>query len=311
MPLENGGGSTTLQEVHVSLMASVTMKMLLEAGVHFGHQSRRWNPKMKPYIYTERNGIYIIDLKKTLRMLRDSCKFVRDKVAEGGRVLFVGTKKQAKSTIEESARSCGMLFINNRWLGGALTNFQTVRRSIQRMIELETMVQDGTINQYSKKEQSQLGRELQALKKNLDGVRDMTAPPQVVFVIDPHKETIACREARRLGIPVVGVVDTNCDPDMVDWVIPSNDDAIRSIKLMTSQIAEAVKEGLAARESAPLAADLAESMPPQGLSAEELEKRFEVFHGKPETVPASVGEPPAAPEQPPQPAAAPEQPPLS
>ncbi len=282
-------------------MASVTMKMLLEAGVHFGHQSRRWNPKMKPYIYTERNGIYIIDLKKTLRMLRDAYKFIRDGVADGGKLLFVGTKKQAKSTIEEEAKSCGMLYVTNRWLGGTLTNFRTIRRSIDRMIELETMWQDGTINQYSKKEQSQLMRELSSLKKNLEGLKEMRDLPQAVFVIDPHKEAIACREARRVGIPVVGVVDTNCDPEAVDWVIPGNDDAIRSIKLMTSQMAEAVKEGLAAREAEPLAADVRSEVPPQGLTAEELEKRYEVMHGQerpPAPQPAGEAQPqPAAPEQ--------------
>lgn len=259
-------------------MASVTMKMLLEAGVHFGHQSRRWNPKMKPYIYTERNGIYIIDLKKTLRMLRDAFKFVRDTVADGGKILFVGTKKQAKSTMEEESRGCGMLFVTNRWLGGALTNFRTIRKSIDRMIELEKMWSDGSINNYSKKEQSQLMRELESLKKNLDGLREMNALPQILFVIDPHKEAIACREARRVGIPVVAVVDTNCDPDTVDWVIPGNDDAIRSIKLMTSQMSEAVREGLAARESAPLAAD-AGDIAGQAFTAAELEQRFEVMGG--------------------------------
>jgi small subunit ribosomal protein S2 len=283
-------------------MASVTMKMLLEAGVHFGHQSRRWNPKMKPYIYTERNGIYIIDLKKTLRMLRDAYKFIRDGVADGGKLLFVGTKKQAKSTIEEEAKNCDMLYVTNRWLGGTLTNFRTIRRSIDRMIELETMWDDGTINQYSKKEQSQLMRELSSLKKNLEGLKEMRDLPQAVFVIDPHKESIACREARRVGIPVVGVVDTNCDPETVDWVIPGNDDAIRSIKLMTSQMAEAVKEGLAARETEPLAADVRSEVPPQGLTAEELEKRYEVMHGQerpPAPQPAGEVQPqPAAPEQP-------------
>jgi len=278
-------------------MASVTMKMLLEAGVHFGHQSRRWNPKMKPYIYTERNGIYIIDLKKTLRMLREAYKFVRDTAAEGGTVLFVGTKKQAKSTIEEGAREVGQLFVTNRWLGGTLTNFRTIRHSIDRMLELERMIQDQTIQQYSKKEQSMLMRQLAALKKNLDGLRSMTALPQVVFVIDPHKEAIACTEARRCGIPVVGVVDTNCDPDAVDWVIPANDDAIRSIKLMVGQMVEAVREGLAARESAPLAADGLTDVPPQGYTAEELEQHYDVLK-KQEAAAAAEGGGAAAQEAP-------------
>jgi len=282
-----GGNKNHVPSRRYSLrMASVTMKMLLEAGVHFGHQSRRWNPKMKPYIYTERNGIYIIDLKKTLRMLRDAFKFVRDNVADGGKVLFVGTKKQAKSTIEEEAKSCNMLYVTNRWLGGTLTNFRTIRRSIDRMIELETMREDGTINNYSKKEQSQLMRELESLRKNLEGLKEMVELPQVIFVIDPHKEAIACREARRVGIPVVAVVDTNCDPETVDWVIPGNDDAIRSIKLMTGQMSEAAKEGLAAREAAPLAADVGE-LSAQGFTAEELEQRFDVLQtSAPEAPPA-------------------------
>lgn len=269
-------------------MASVTMKMLLEAGVHFGHQSRRWNPKMKPYIYTERNGIYIVDLKKTLRMLRDAYKYIRDTVAGGGKILFVGTKKQAKSTIEEAARDCGQLYVTNRWLGGMLTNFQTVRRSIDRMVELDTMVTDGRMAKYSKKEQSRLTKELEALKKNLDGVRDMNRLPSALFVIDPQKEAIACKEARRLGIPVVAVVDTNCDPDTVDWVIPGNDDAIRSIKLMTGQMNEAVKEGLAANEQAPegdagLTAGIA---PGTTYTAEELAQTFEVIGGGGQSTPA-------------------------
>ncbi|MDX2174894.1 MAG: 30S ribosomal protein S2 [Candidatus Sumerlaeia bacterium] len=231
-------------------MSSVTMKQLLEAGVHFGHQSRRWNPKMKPYIYTERAKIYIVDLKKTLRLLREACRYVRDTVADGGKVLFVGTKKQAKDIIREGAASSGMYFVNNRWLGGTLTNFQTVRKSTLRMIELERMFQDGTINQYSKKEQSMLGRELESLKKNLDGLRHMDRLPDVMFVVDPSKETIAVLEAKKLRIPIVAVVDTNCDPDPISYVIPGNDDAIRSIKLMVGQIAEACQEGLAQRGAA-------------------------------------------------------------
>lgn len=228
-------------------MSSVTMKQLLEAGVHFGHQSRRWNPKMKPYIYTERAKIYIVDLKKTLRLLRDATRYMRDMVAGGGKVLFVGTKKQAKDIIREGASAAGMYYVNNRWLGGILTNFPTVRKSVLRMIELDNMFNDGTINQYSKKEQSQLSRELTKLKKNLEGIRDMDRLPDVMFVVDPSKEVIAVKEARKLRIPVVAVVDTNCDPDVVDFVIPGNDDAVRSIKLMVSQMSEACQEGMAAR----------------------------------------------------------------
>ena len=232
---------------------------------------------MKPYIYTERNGIYIIDLKKTLRMLREAYKFARDQIGEGGKALFVGTKKQAAATITEEAQGCGMLYVNNRWLGGTLTNFKTVRNSIDRMIHLDSMFEDGSISKYSKKEQSSLNRELQALKKNLGGLREMKELPTIMFVIDPQKEEIACREARRLGIPVIGVVDTNCDPDRVDWVIPANDDAIRSIKLMASQMAEAVQEGLASREPDPSEADAPIEAPLQGFSAEELEQRYEVL----------------------------------
>jgi len=231
-------------------MSSVTMKQLLEAGVHFGHQSRRWNPKMRPYIYTERAKIYIVDLKKTLRLLRDATRFMRDQVAGGAKVLFVGTKKQAKDIIREGADAAGMYYVNNRWLGGILTNFPTVRKSTLRMIELDNMFKDGTINQYSKKEQSQLGRELASLKKNLEGIRNMDRIPDLIFIVDPSKEQIAIKEARKLRIPVVAVVDTNCDPDEVDYVIPGNDDAVRSIKLMVGQMSEACMEGLAARGEA-------------------------------------------------------------
>lgn len=261
-------------------MSSVTMKQLLEAGVHFGHQSRRWNPKMKPYIYTERNGIYIIDLKKTLRLLRDAMRFIRDSVAEGQSVLFVGTKKQAKDIVRESADGCEMHYVNNRWLGGLLTNFPTVRRSVVRLIELERMHEDGSINQYVKKEQAAMGREMEALRKNLNGIKKMNKLPDVMFVIDPFKEQIAVKEARTLGIPIVSVVDTNCDPDDVDWVIPGNDDAIRSIKLMCGAVTEACLEGKAGAtgDGADMAAltgiPAGEAAP---LSAAELESRFAVY----------------------------------
>lgn len=262
-------------------MSSVTMKQLLEAGVHFGHQSRRWNPKMKPYIYTERNGIYIIDLKKTLRLLRDAMRFIRDSVAEGQTVLFVGTKKQAKDIVRESADGCEMHYVNNRWLGGLLTNFPTVRRSVVRLIELERMHEDGSINQYVKKEQAAMGREMEALRKNLNGIKKMTKLPDVLFIIDPFKEQIAVKEARTLGIPIVSVVDTNCDPDDVDWVIPGNDDAIRSIKLMCGAVTEACQEGRAGAggDGADTAGMLAGVVPGEAapLSAAELESRFAVY----------------------------------
>jgi small subunit ribosomal protein S2 len=255
-------------------MVNVSMKQLLEAGVHFGHQSRRWNPKMKPYIFTERNGIYIIDLKKTLKMLREACRFVRDAVAEGKTVLFVGTKKQAKDSIYEAATSCNMFYVNNRWLGGMLTNFRTVRRSVNRLLEIERMIEDGTINQYSKKEQSMILREKTGLEKNLAGVKKMDKLPGVLFVVDPHKEEIAVREARKLSIPVVAIVDTNCDPDLVDWVIPGNDDAIRAVKLIAQKIAESVNEGLLARADSGL--ELQTELPAvtSAVDIESLERRM-------------------------------------
>ena len=259
-------------------MSSVTMKQLLEAGVHFGHQSRRWNPKMKPYIYTDRNGIYIIDLKKTLRLLRDATKYIRDSVAGGAKVLFVGTKKQAKEIIQEGASAANMYYINNRWLGGLLTNFQTVRKSVLRLNQLDKMFEDGTIEQYSKKEQSMLGRERAALEKNLGGIKHMDRLPDILFIVDPSKENIAVLEAQKLRIPIVAVVDTNCDPDPITFVIPANDDAVRSIKLMVSQISEACVEGLQVTESVPVGED---GQPLLGvpMSAEELEKNFSMYDG--------------------------------
>lgn len=255
-------------------MVNITMKQLLEAGVHFGHQSRRWNPKMKQYIYTERNGIYIIDLKKTLKLLRDACKFVRDAVADGQTVMFVGTKKQAKDSIYEAARDCNMFYVNNRWLGGMLTNFRTVRRSVLRMLEIERMEQDGTIQHYKKKEQAMLARERQALEKNLAGVKKMDKLPGVIFIVDPHKEDIAVREARKLKIPIVAIVDTNCDPDLIDWVIPGNDDAIRAVKLISQKMSESVIEGLHARidSGLPMQADAPAGT--LGVDIESLEKKY-------------------------------------
>lgn len=226
-------------------MPSISMKELLEAGVHFGHQTKRWNPKMKEYIFGERNGIYIIDLQKTLKLFKDSMRYVGEMAAQGKTVLFVGTKRQAQEAIAEEATRCNQYYINNRWLGGLLTNFATVKQSIKRLRELETMSTEGTWGSRSKKEISRLERERKHLSQNLAGIKDMPGLPDLLFVVDSSKESIAVKEARRLNIPVVGVVDTNCDPDEVDYVIPGNDDALRAIKLFTSKIADAVIEGQA------------------------------------------------------------------
>ena len=241
------------------MLGQISMKQLLEAGVHFGHQSRRWNPKMKKYIYTERNQIYIIDLKKTLRLMREAYTFVRDTVGSGGKGVFVGTKKQASDAIQKWAHFCGMYYVNNRWLGGTLTNFQTVRKSIDRMIELQAMVGDGSIERYTKKERSKLITEKESLEKNLQGIRNMDKLPAFLFVIDPSQEHIAVHEANKLGIPVVAVVDTNCDPDPIDYVIPGNDDAIRSVNLSCEKMAEACVEGQLIRVEAGLQS--ADSLP--------------------------------------------------
>lgn len=224
-------------------MAQVTMKQMLEAGVHFGHQTKRWNPKMKPYIFGARNGIYIIDLQKTVRYFRTAYQFIQDTVANGDKVLFVGTKKQAQDAIKEESLGSDQYFVNNRWLGGMLTNFQTIKASIDRLKKIEAMVADGTIEQYTKKEALQLDRQREKLERNLGGIKHMTKLPGAVFIIDPKKEAIAVQEANKLGIPVVAVVDTNCDPDNIDYVIPGNDDAIRAIRLFASKIAEACVEG--------------------------------------------------------------------
>jgi small subunit ribosomal protein S2 len=230
-------------------MAYVTMRQLLEAGVHFGHQTRRWNPKMKPYIFGARNGIYIVDLQKTVRMFRDAYDFINQAVAKGGDVLFVGTKKQAADIIQEESARCGMYYINNRWLGGMLTNFTTIKKSIERYKYLEGLFTDGTIQRFPKKEAISLSRELEKLQRNLGGIRDMGRLPAAVFIIDVKKERIAVSEAKRLGIPTVAIVDTNCDPDGIDYIIPGNDDAIRAIRLVCGKIAEAANEGLAYRET--------------------------------------------------------------
>jgi len=221
------------------------MKELLEAGVHFGHQTKRWNPKMKEYIFGERNGIYIVDLQKTLKMFKDAARFVGEMAAQGKNVLFVGTKRQAQEAVAEEAKRCEMYYVNQRWLGGLLTNMATVQKSIKRLKELEQMSSDGGYDSRPKKEVIRLERERKHLDSNLAGIKDMPGLPDVVFVIDSNKEAIAVKESRRLGIPVVAIVDTNCDPDEVDWVIPGNDDALRAIRLFASKIADAVVEGRA------------------------------------------------------------------
>src|SRR5580658_7339200 len=219
------------------------MKELLEAGVHFGHQTKRWNPKMKQYIFGERNGIYIIDLQKTLRLFKEATQYVVDLAAQGKTVLFVGTKRQAQDAIQEEATRSGMYFVNQRWLGGLLTNFSTIQKSIKRLKELDLMSQDGRYEMLPKKEVIKLERERKHLETNLSGIKNMATLPDALFVIDSHKEMIAVREARKLGIPVVGIVDTNCDPEEVDHIIPGNDDALRAIRLFTSKIADACLEG--------------------------------------------------------------------
>jgi len=225
------------------LGVEITMKELLEAGVHFGHQTRRWNPKMKEYIFGERNGIHIIDLQKTLKMFRDAARYVAEMAAQGKSVLFLGTKRQAQEAIAEEANRCGMFYVNHRWLGGTLTNWVTLQKSIKRLKLLKAMSEDGRMAQFSKKEGARLDRELKHLQQNFSGVENMATLPDAMFVIDPNAEVIAVREARRMGIPVVAIVDTNCDPDLVNWVIPGNDDALRAIRLFTSKISDAVLSG--------------------------------------------------------------------
>lgn len=224
-------------------MAIISMKQLLEAGVHFGHQTRRWNPKMARYIFTERNGIYIIDLQKTVRKVEEAYNFVRDLAAEGKTVLFVGTKKQAQDAVKEEATRSGMYYVNQRWLGGTLTNFPTIQKRIARLLQLERMEEDGTFNVLPKKEVILLHKEMERLEKFLGGIKTMKKPPSAMFIIDPRKERIAVAEAIKLGIPIVAIVDTNCDPDEIDYIIPGNDDAIRAVKLLTNKMAEAVLEG--------------------------------------------------------------------
>ena len=266
-------------------MAQITMKQLLEAGVHFGHQTRRWNPKMKPYIFGARNGIYIIDLQKTVRYFRNAYSFIRDVSQKGEKVLFVGTKKQAQDSIVEEAVRAGQFYVNNRWLGGMLTNFSTIKRSIDRLKKIEAMSEDGTFDLLLKKEVLQLEREKAKLEKSLGGIKNMTRLPAAVFIVDPNKEDIAVKEARKLGIPVVAVVDTNCDPEGIDYIIPGNDDAIRAIRLFASKMAEACLEGAAAREE-----DLRND-------AEGADQETEVAEEGPETVVVAKAETEATTEQ--------------
>lgn len=224
-------------------MSVITMKQLLEAGVHFGHQTRRWNPKMAEYIFTERNGIYIIDLQKTVGMVESAYRFIKEIAENNGEVLFVGTKKQAQESIEKEAKRCGMHFVSQRWLGGMLTNYKTIKKRIDRLNQLRKMEEDGVFDVLPKKEVITLNHETERLEKFVGGIKDMKGVPQALFVVDPRKEKIAVREAHILGIPVVAIVDTNCDPDEVDYIIPGNDDAIRAVKLLTETIANAVIEG--------------------------------------------------------------------
>lgn len=262
---------------------SISMKELLEAGSHFGHQTRRWNPKMAKYIYGARNGIHIIDLQKTLRKFREAYAFIKDLTTTGGRVLFVGTKKQAQELVKEEALRCGMFFVNKRWLGGTLTNFATIKKSISRLKKIEEMKSDGTYESISKKETSKLDKELERLQKFLGGIKDMNSLPGAIFIVDPRKEKIALTEASKLGIPVIALVDTNCDPDNIEFAIPANDDAIRSIRLFSSKIANAVLEGremaeaVSAKRGEAEAAKRAESQ----KSGKEEEKAEASAEGKP------------------------------
>ncbi|MFP4380612.1 MAG: 30S ribosomal protein S2 [Candidatus Sumerlaeia bacterium] len=290
-------------------MQPISMKQLLEAGVHFGHQKSRWNPKMRKYIYTDRNDIYIIDLKKTLKLIREACVFVRDTVANGGQGIFVGTKKQAREAIEHWAIQCNQHYVNNRWLGGVLTNWQTVGKNVKNLIDLEKMNETGEIEKYSKKEQSQLNHRMMSLKKNLDGLKNMNKLPDFIFIVDPLKEHIAVHEAKRLGIPVVAVADTNCDPDPIDHIIPGNDDAIRAINLVCQKMAEACIDGMISRVDAGLEAPsyLPEAVRQQlmGTSPEDQAEEAAEEEAPAEEAPAEVEQnvTPPAPPSPPSPSA--------
>ncbi len=269
----------------------VTMKELLEAGVHFGHQVKRWNPKMKKYIFGQRNGIYIIDLQKTVKMFEVAYNFVKDLSSKGESVLFVGTKKQAQDVIIEESQKSQSYFVNQRWLGGMLTNFKTVKQGIDKLKKIEKMKEDGTYELLTKKEVSKYETERKRLEKNLSGVKDMNSVPGAIFIIDPKKESIAIAEAKKLAIPIVSLVDTNCDPDDIDYIIPGNDDAIRSIKLLTSKISEAVAEGKSILNKK--AADAAEKKAIEEKKAEELKQEQEQKKAEAEAAAAAAAQAPA------------------
>ncbi len=292
-------------------MTDISMKQLLEAGVHFGHQTSRWNPKMKPYIFGARNGIHIIDLQQTVRMVKDVCAQVRDLIVGGGHVLFVGTKKQAQDSVREEAERCGMSYVHHRWLGGTLTNFQTVRQSIERLKKLEEMANDPKIVEaLTKKEMLSHSREQAKLERALGGIKDIKKLPDAVFIIDPGQEGIAVREARKLGIKVIAIIDSDCDPDLVDYKIPGNDDAIRAIRLFCSLIAEAVNEGKALSDQARMEAELLRSeaaakAEAEAVAAEAAAAAAEAAGDEPAVVaPETVQPEAAAPAEPAQPAAA-------
>lgn len=249
-------------------MSAISMKQLLEAGVHFGHQTRRWNPKMAKYIFTERNGIYIIDLQKTVRKIDEAYNYLRDAAMEGKTVLFVGTKKQAQESIESEAKRCNMFYVSNRWLGGMLTNFSTIRKRVERLNEIDKMEQDGQLEVLPKKEVIKIMQEREKLNNNLGGIREMKNLPGLLFVVDPKKEHLAVDEARKLGIPIIAMVDTNCDPDLIDYVIPGNDDAIRAVKLISAKMADAILEGRQGYQDSP--EETQEVMP---IDSEDEEKK--------------------------------------
>jgi small subunit ribosomal protein S2 len=272
------------------------MKELLEAGVHFGHQTKRWNPKMKEYIFGERNGIYIIDLQKTLKMFKEASKFVQDLAADGRIILFVGTKRQAQDAIAEEAQRCSMFYVNQRWLGGLLTNWITVQKSVKRLKELDEMATDGRYDLLPKKEVIKLERERKHLQANLAGIKNMTRLPDAIFVIDSNKEQIAVRESRKLGIPVVAVVDTNCDPSEVDYVIPGNDDALRAIRLFTSKISESIAEGVHARDDKQMADIQAVAEPEPVVAIPVAEDVLAEVAAESATAAAAAGSEGAAPE---------------
>ncbi|PNY85171.1 30S ribosomal protein S2 [Staphylococcus agnetis] len=256
-------------------MAVISMKQLLEAGVHFGHQTRRWNPKMKKYIFTERNGIYIIDLQKTVKKVEEAYSFIKQVSEEGGKVLFVGTKKQAQESVKAEAERAGHYYVNQRWLGGILTNYKTISKRVKRISEIEKMEEDGTFDALPKKEVVELKKEYDRLIKFLGGIRDMKSMPQALFVVDPRKERNAIAEARKLNIPIVGIVDTNCDPDEIDYVIPANDDAIRAVKLLTGKMADAILEGQQGVSNDEVAAEQNIDLNEEETSTEETESTVE------------------------------------